>query len=135
MSFENDFVNCYLNEKIFYIVVKKKLPDTDEEFEVLMNHIDNFYKACELSKTKVGMIMDTRLLGLLEMKYYQKFADYFSNNKEMCQKCIIASCIISDSSLITTLVNTFLKLYQSVRPVRLEYTIDKGLEFIASHNC
>ena len=33
----------YLNEKIFYIVVKKKLPDTDEEFEGLMNHIDNFY--------------------------------------------------------------------------------------------
>lgn len=130
MSYENEFVTCSIENKNFHIYVKKNLPANDEEFNGLMNHIDNFYQACIKSNTRVGMILDAKNLGLLDTKYYQTFADYFSSRKEMCEKCIIASCIICDNSLISTLVNAFLILYKSVRPVRIETTLEAGLQFI-----
>ena len=132
MSFQNDFVDCNIKNKIFYIHVKKSLPSNDTEFDGLMNHIDNFYKACEQSNVRVGMIIDVRNLGLLDMKYYQAFADYFSSKKEMSKKCLIASCIICDNAIITGLVNTFLKFYNSVRPVRLGSSIETGIKFVDS---
>ena len=48
----------------------------------------------------------------------------------MSEKCITASCIICDNSLISTLVNAFLILYKSVRPVRIETTLEAGIKFI-----
>ena len=79
------------------------------------------------------MIVDVRELGLIDTKYYQGFANYFSNQKEMSEKCLIASCIICDNSIISSLVNAFLKLYNSVRPVRLENNITSGIQFIENN--
>ena len=52
MSYENDFVTCSIENKNFHIYVKKNLPANDEEFNGLMNHIDNFYQAlCKIQYT------------------------------------------------------------------------------------
>ena len=101
MSFENNFVVCKLENKTFYMIVKKSVPENDTEFDELMDHIKNFYKASEIANLSSGMIIDVREIGFLDMKYYQTFADYFSNNKEIIQNHFKPATLIHPTSIIS----------------------------------
>lgn len=129
MSYSNDFINCYLKEGNFYLIVKKAHP-TDEEFKGLMEHLDLFYKACAIKKTKVGMIIDSHELGMIDYKYAHGFSNFFKTNEDMTKNCIIASSIICENSIISGLVNAFLSLYQSVRPVKITPNLSEAIEYI-----
>jgi len=133
MSYDNEFVNCCLRESNFYLNVKKAHP-TEDEFNGLLKHINNFYTACEMTNKKVGMIINAKELGLIDYKYADSFSSYFKKNEDIVKNCIIATSIICDNVVICNLVNAFLKIYKSIKPVKVLQTIEKGVDFINGIN-
>lgn len=130
MSFNNDFVECnYINSN-FTIKVKTALPNNDEEWNSFMTHLANFYMACDKGTFKFGLLVDIRNLGMLQMKYYKEFINFFDNNKHITEKHLIATSIVSSNSVLINIINGFLMLYDTVKPLKIVDSEDKAVEFI-----
>ena len=132
MSFENDFVKLTFNKETLrvHVLIKKELPNNDEEFEDFLTYFDNFYQACDKINQKIILFYDLRELGMLKYEQYNKWTELFKKNEQISIKYLICSSILCSSSIITNVINTLLFFYKNTKPVKIFTSEEDAIDFI-----
>ena len=132
MSFENDFVKLTFNKETLrvHVLIKKELPNNDEEFEDFLTYFDNFYQACDKINQKIILFYDLRELGMLKYEQYNKWTELFKKNEQISIKYLICSSILCSSSIITNVINTLLLFYKNTKPVKIFTSEEDAIDFI-----
>jgi len=132
MSFENDFVKLTFNKETLrvHVLIKKELPNNNEEFEDFLTYFDNFYQACDKLNQKIILFYDLRELGMLKYEQYNKWTELFKKNEQISIKYLICSSILCSSSIITNVINTLLFFYKNTKPVKIFTSEEDAIDFI-----
>ena len=132
MSFENDFVKLTFNKETLrvHVLIKKELPNNDEEFEDFLTYFDNFYQACDKINQKIILFYDLRELGMLKYEQYNKWTELFKKNEQISIKYLICSSILCSNSIITNVINTLLFFYKNTKPVKIFTSEEDAIDFI-----
>jgi hypothetical protein len=132
MSFENDFVKLTFNKETLrvHVLIKKELPNNNEEFEDFLTYFDNFYQACDKINQKIILFYDLRELGMLKYEQYNKWTELFKKNEQISIKYLICSSILCSSSIITNVINTLLLFYKNTKPVKIFTSEEDAIDFI-----
>ena len=132
MSFENDFVKLTFNNETLrvHVLIKKELPNNNEEFEDFLTYFDNFYQACDKINQKIILFYDLRELGMLKYEQYNKWTELFKKNEQISIKYLICSSILCSSSIITNVINTLLFFYKNTKPVKIFTSEEDAIDFI-----
>lgn len=132
MSFENDFVKLTFNKETLrvHVLIKKELPNNDEEFEDFLTYFDNFYQACDKINQKIILFYDIRELGMLKYEQYNKWTELFKKNEQISIKYLICSSILCSNSIITNVINTLLFFYKNTKPVKIFTSEEDAIDFI-----
>ena len=132
MSFENDFVKLTFNKETLrvHVLIKKELPNNNEEFEDFLTYFDNFYQACDKINQKIILFYDLRELGMLKYEQYNKWTELFKKNEQISIKYLICSSILCSNSIITNVINTLLLFYKNTKPVKIFTSEEDAIDFI-----
>ena len=132
MSFENDFVKLTFNNETLrvHVLIKKELPNNNEEFEDFLTYFDNFYQACDKINQKIILFYDLRELGMLKYEQYNKWTELFKKNEQISIKYLICSSILCSNSIITNVINTLLLFYKNTKPVKIFTSEEDAIDFI-----
>lgn len=133
MIYSNDFIKFELieNKTIILITVLKDIP-TQEEYTNFITQIDNIYEAFNNNKTNFSLLCDLTELGIIPMQYITELKDCFITKRDIINNYQNSTSIITTGVFVKTILNGFLTIYTTIKPVKFVNTMDEALEFIKS---
>ena len=130
---QNEFVEFKFDKLILYITIIKNIEPTNDEFNFTITTMNSFYEAAKLGNYKFSIIFDIKNLAILPKNLYNKWANYFKENRKNTKLYIHKTAIICINQIAKATLNVFFKMYKSERPVSIVSSIADAITFAASN--
>ena len=135
MIYENDFASFDIikdnYKSILKLNIKKSCPNRDE-FDQLIEQMDNIYDAFLKSNTKFYLLCNLNELGVIPMTYIKEIASFFYSKHECIEKLLICTSVVISSSSVRTIINGFLYIYTTIKPVKFVKEENESYTFFDS---
>lgn len=126
---KNDFVKFEFQNHILTVTILKSQPEEDE-WEYTKKIMISYYDSAVIGNFKFSILFDLRKLGILSVKYYKEWADLFIEKRELTEKHINKSCVLTDNIIIKNSFNFFFMIYKTSRPFKFIDSIEDGDKFL-----
>lgn len=135
LEFFNNWVNLYRNDFIvfnfknpyLYMSVNKSCPEGND-LEEMFKFMYKFYD--ENPNLMFGKIYNLSNLGLVSVSDIHTFSKSLTKLKDKTNKQVYSSSIIIKNTIVKTVLDMFLKLYQNTRPIKVVENIKDAKIFI-----
>lgn len=130
---KNKFVIFNFENFILTVTILKEQPDEDE-WEFTKKIMISYYDSAVIGDFKFSILFDLRKLGILPVKYYKEWADLFIEKKELTEKHIHRTCVITENIIIRNSFNFFFMIYKTSRPFKFVDSVDDGGLFLTEES-
>lgn len=125
---ENDFAHCKYEQQVLFITMKNKLP-TDDEWEIAKTLIQKYYTENIEQNTLFSIICNLDNVPLLPLHRTRDLSQFLNNKRSQTQKCVLCTCIITNSIITQSTMKMFFALYKPPRPIHFVNSVD------GAHKC
>ena len=126
---KNDFVNFEFQNQILIVTILKSQPE-EEEWEFTKKVMISYYDSAEIGNFRFSILFDLRKVGILPVKYYKEWADLFIEKKNLTEKYINKTCVLTDNIIIKNSFNFFFMIYKTSRPFKFIDSLEDGDIFL-----
>jgi hypothetical protein len=117
MYFKTSYIEIKLiNNNIFYFKTLNTNLNS-EQMKECQYIVNKCYDYCSTNNITIKLIINIKSLNFLEFNDMINWNLYFRNNYELTQKYVDCTYIIIDSIIIRHIMNIFLKIYNSAKPI------------------
>jgi hypothetical protein len=126
------FASFDLSQDHVLTVTVLQTSPTDTQWEETKQAMIDHYDCAEQKGYRFAIIFDLRLMGLLDMRFYQDWANLFVQQRERTAAHIECTSVVTSNPVIKAGMNLFFThLYSSIRPLKFASDPVEGLAFIA----
>lgn len=125
-------------ENILYVYVKNDFMSKINNFTLINNYneefikaLENIYNAFDKLNNKISIIYDiSKLTNVFPPTILWKIGKFFSKKKTITNKILYCTCVITSSESVNNLIQTFINIYDNIKPINLCTSKSVSLEFI-----
>ena len=119
--------------RILYFDVKMAYP-TPLQWKFCMSEFDEHLSVLKHLNCKSAFIMNVKVIGLLSTEHIMDFINTLLKYEELLETNFIATSVIYEGSLISTLFEILKLFYKTKKPIEFVSNMTKAVEFIDSNN-
>lgn len=121
------------NYRILYFDVKMSYP-TPLQWKFCMSEFDEHLSVLKHLNCKSAFIMNVKVIGLLSTEHIMDFINTLLKYEDLLETNFIATSVIYEGSLISTLFELLKLFYKTKKPIEFVANMTKAVEFIDSNN-
>lgn len=119
--------------RILHFEIKMPYP-TPLQWKFCMSEFDEHLSVLKHLNCKSAFIMDVKVIGLISVEYIMDFINTLIKYEELLETNFIATSVIYEGTLISTLFELLKMFYKTKKPIEFVSNMTKAVEFIDSNN-
>lgn len=123
---------CNESITIFNFRIRKTLGD-EEDWQSARDIIEEFYIFCRDLAKPFSLIMDASRLVTVDAMNAIRWVSLFFKHRETTKQLLVCSCLITRNANVKSGMDSFLKLYDPVKPFRVVPDSQLAREFVECH--
>ena len=130
-SFVSAKALCNQSTTILNFRLRKALGD-DEDWQSARDIIEEFYIFCKNRVTPVSRSMDASRMVTVNTVNAIKWVSLFLKHRETTKQLLVCSCLITTNANVKLAMDSFLKLYDPIKPFRVVSDSQNARKFVES---
>ena len=127
-----------LEYNLLYVSVKDNFMETINNFETInsltqefLKGLENIYNAFNQINSKLAIIYDvSKVSTIFPPTLLWKIGNFFSKKKKITNNILYCTCIITSSVALNNIFQTFINIYDNIKPIHLCSTKESAFNFI-----
>lgn len=123
---------CNQSTTIFNFRLRKTLGD-DEDWQSARDIIEAFYIFCRDCAKPFSLIMDASRLVTVDTVNAIRWVSLFLKHRETTKQLLVCSCLITTNENVKLAMDSFLKVYDPIKPFRVVSDSQSAKKFVECH--